>query len=207
MTNHLEGAGATLNRKSPRVTGFKCGGWRRPCRRMECNLCAEIRRQYFVEAGTFMVKKLGLLLHCTITLHHSEFDDPWLRLPTLSILLTDHLNKKIAPFIRTLALGRSRRTPHVHYLIRPSNAETLEALIREHFPDGSRAFIDSQPAYDVPGLLDYHFRQNFLPTATDPNRIKGLRLISGSRGVMTFGFPKAPHWKRLQAERENTSVV
>ncbi|MGE0525672.1 MAG: hypothetical protein AB7G93_11300 [Bdellovibrionales bacterium] len=149
-----------------------------------------------------MVKRLDLRLHCTITLHHSDFDDPWLRLPTLSSLLTDCLNKKIGPFIRTLALGRSKRTPHVHYLIRPSSAETLEALIREHFPDGSRAFIDSQPAYDVPSLLDYHFRQNFLPTATDPNRIKGLRLISGSRGEMTFGFPQSVHWKRLQSERD-----
>lgn len=111
-------------------------------------------------------------------------------------MMSERLTGRVGPFIRTLAIGLRKEAPHVHYLIRPDRAEMLEKLVKKYAPEGTRKFIDVEAAYDVSGLLDYFFQKNFLPSVTDPNRIKGVRLISGCRGI-TYGYPKKAHWVEL----------
>lgn len=186
-------AGATEN--TARIVR-KCREFR-PCKRTICWDCQERRRAYFVEAGTLLAEKKGLNLHVTVTWSLSSGDTPWEGLVDLSAVLSKRLTGRIGPFIRTLAIGK-RDAPHVHYLINADFKKRFYFLAKSNCPKGSRIFIDSELTYDVSGLLDYFFNRNFTPTVNDPRRVKGIRLLSGSREKMTYSYPRTKHWKQLK---------
>lgn len=206
-SNYLDNAGATsITARAGQSKAWKCGGQRRPCKRMECDGCAERRRLYFVESATILASRKMLDLHCTVTLPCSEYDDPWLKLSTLSTILSKRLTGKIGPFIRTLAIGEEKRAPHVHYLIRSDRSERLYAIMKTYAPKDTRIYVDTEVAFNIEALLDYFFKKNFLISINTPDRIKGIRLLSGSRGI-TYGYPKARHWKALEIQRNSIAKV
>lgn len=194
--NHFIGAGAT--EKSERIVQRCRKCW--PCKRTHCSGCQERRRHYFTEAASWFAKERGMNLHCTISWPLDDGTDPWHQLVYLSSMLSDHLTGRIGPFIRTLALGK-QDTPHVHYLINADFKERFYSLAKANSPLGSRVFIDHKLATDIESLLDYFFVKNFTPSVNDPRRIKGIRLLSGSRGEFTYSYPKARHWKQLEKIR------
>lgn len=196
-TDHFVGAGAT--EKTERIVRL-CREFR-PCKRTICEDCQERRRHYFTEAAGYFATERGLDLHCTISWPLDEGMDPWHQLVYLSSMLSTHLTGRIGSFIRTLAIGGKRDTPHVHFLINGDFKERFYQLAKTKSPDGSRIFIDSESVRNVRGLLDYFFVKNFTPSVNDPRRIKGIRLLSGSRGEFTYSYPKTRHWKQLQSVR------
>lgn len=198
VPSHLYGAGATENsaRKTVRCREF------RPCKRTECTPCQERRRGYFVEAGRLLAEEKGLNLHATISWPLTDNECSWERLLNLSSMLSRKLTGRIGPFIRTLAIGKSD-TPHVHYLINEDFKDRFYEIVKKNSPAGCRVFIDSELVKDVSGLLDYFFKMNFSPTVNDPRKVKGMRLISGSRGRITYSYPKTPHWKMLKELKES----
>ncbi len=194
--NHFIGAGAT--EKSERIVRRCREFW--PCKRTHCDSCQERRRHYFTEAAAWFAMARGMNLHCSISWPLDEGADPWHQIVYLSSMLSTHLTGRIGPFIRTLALGK-QDTPHVHYLINADFKDRFYQLAKENSPEGSRIFIDDELVKNVGGLLDYFFVKNFSPSVNDPRRIKGTRLLSGSRGEFTYSYPKTRHWKLLEKTR------
>ncbi len=193
-TDYFKEARATAIKLQNQHKQRRCGKWR-PCKRMECVGCVERRLDYFLRATTFLINKHGIDCHCTISLPLSENDDVWLRLQSLSAILTEKLTGRIGPFVRILALGKEKGTPHVHYLIQEKYFKAFESVAKKSSPKKTR--ISQKEIYGIHGLLEYLFISNFLPTDTHPDKIKGIRLISGSRGI-TYGYPRKKHWKHLE---------
>ncbi len=175
----------------------KCHYWR-PCKRKSCEQCMKRHRQYFVEMGEFYTIQRGLNLHATISwLKRNCNDDPHIMCVALAHNMSKALSGKIGPFIRVTGIGRKKGTPHLHYLVRYEVGELLKSRAEQHSPPGSIVWKDKKVVYDHRGILGYLFDQNFTLAALDPERIKGMRLISGSRG-MTYGYPRKKHWEALQ---------
>lgn len=192
--DHFIGAGATEN--SERIVR-RCREFM-PCKRTSCDECQERRRHYFTEAATAFAIERGMNLHCTISWPRGEGEDPWHQLVYLSSMLSKCLTGRVGPFIRTLALGRQEDTPHVHYLINADFKDRFYSLAKGNSPEGSKVFIDTELVKNIGNLLDYFFVKNFTPSVNDPRRIKGIRLLSGSRGKFTYSYPKTRHWKQLK---------
>lgn len=179
-----------------RKTVWRCTEYN-PCRRTDCAGCMERRRRYFVFMGVRHALNLDLNKHATITWPLHPGESAWERLLSLSEMIPKRLTGRIGPFMRVLAIGR-HEAPHVHYLIRSDFEQTFETLAKNHSPSGSRIFIDIEAIHDLEGLLNYLFTKNFGPTVNDPRKIKGMRIISGSRGGLTYSYPKKEHWMRYE---------
>lgn len=159
-----------------------------PCKQMTCKRCRPIRKCSFKQSAIPFS-----LLHSLNT----EVSITW-PLPTdadsvqaWSILTTQfsRLNKKSlgkhGKFIRVIALGRKKGSPHVHYLINESKQKVLRKVAKELNPN---CIFHSARVNSLDCFLGYLFDQNFIPTHNHPNRPKRIRVISSSRGCRT-GFP------------------
>ncbi|PIU01288.1 MAG: hypothetical protein COT74_01945 [Bdellovibrionales bacterium CG10_big_fil_rev_8_21_14_0_10_45_34] len=204
--DHSDRAGATVitARSGQKVRIWKCGGAYRPCKRLECEGCEDRRKSYFVEAATLLALSRGMIFHCTISLI-GDPSDAWYRLLTLSSGLSKYLTGKIGPFIRCLSVDPESSTPHVHYLIPGDKLQIFQRLCKKYLPPEQRVFVARSVAYDVEGLLEY-FWSNFMDAMTDPQRIKGLRLLSGTRGI-TYGYPRKRHYLALQEMKQEQREV
>lgn len=169
-----------------------------PCRRTDCDSCMERRRQYYVCMGARHARSLGLDKHVTLSWLLGPGEIAWERLVTMSSMIPKRLTGRIGPFMRVLAIGDAD-TPHVHYLIRSEFEHRFILLAREHSPNQARTRIGCpKEIYDMEGILDYFFVKNFAPTAIDPRKVKGTRLLSGTRGDLTYGYPRSQHWNRYE---------
>ena len=93
-------------------------------------------------------------------------------------------------FVRSLGIGHSERTPHIHYLVAHDAALFLREMARRVGPPETLIYPKVlKVAPDVGELLGYFFDRNFLPSYLDLDRPKGIRILSGSRGI-SYGFPK-----------------
>lgn len=160
----------------------------RNCKRMSCRKCAKLRRDYFIKCGLLCGTQWALDSFVTVSWKWSDdSDNSW----CIAINNMDKLSKKmnsnrIRPYIRVLAVGK-KNCPHVHFSISKSHSQKLAAVVTQIWK--KRAVnIQIQPIQDLEGLMGYFFDQNYLVSQLDPNRVKGIRLITASR-PMPYGFP------------------
>lgn len=190
--DHLYSEQSTTNMRHK--SAWRCAEFH-PCKRTECSSCMERRRQYFVFMAKQYSIEVGLNRHATVTWPLSKSDDAWNRLQSLSKMLPQRVTGRIGPFIRVLAIGLKSDAPHTHYMIRSDSEDVFKKIIKKYSPHGSRVSLKTEFIYDVENLLNYLYEINFMPTASDPRRIKGMRLISGSRGKFTYSYPNSVQWK------------
>lgn len=200
--------GDTLNSKKKKETIFCTLSY--PCKRMTCSSCVSIRRNYFIKHSFQFSKDNDLNCHLVVNWSCKDTDDVWQVVLKDIPIFTKLLSGRIGPYIRTLGLGESHN-PHIHFLLRrekvslirriakifykkyPNKKFTVEEVTNDKFSikeDRCRAITVVEK--NAPGpheLLGYFFDQNFLPLFNHLARPKGLRIISGSRGV-SYGFPK-----------------
>jgi len=102
-----------------------------------------------------------------------------------SILSKKMSGIKARPFIRVVAIGK-KNCPHMHIICGANTMTKIEKICSKIW--ANQYEIVSNDIYNIDGLLGYFFDQNFYPTYFHPDRIKGIRLITGSR-PMRCGFP------------------
>ncbi len=179
--------------------------FQRPCKRHNCDQCQPKRRQYITVVGAHVARLRGLNFHCGITTtvgpQGRDDRDPWQVANTLATNVSRTLRGRIGPFIRVAAVSYKAQYsfPHLHFIIqRPVTEKFLYLLRRKFGKKRMHVWADPNPTYDIEGLLGYLFDQNYLPAVSDPNRIKGRRVWSGSRGLC-YGYPNKHELKRLHA--------
>ncbi len=159
----------------------------RPCKSMRCSRCQAKRRSLWIAKGVAYAHKHGLYFSATVAWPLGEGESSWWKLLALTSELSKRLSgRKLGKYIRSLGVG-ARGCPHIHYLASYEGAQKIRIAAR----------IRKLPKPDVcieqvdPGRwLGYLFDQNFLPAFLDPERPKGVRILSASRG-MPCGFPTA----------------
>lgn len=183
---HLRKTGVTLN--SRRV--IRCDeDWH--CRRMSCGACVFRRRNSFVREGTRFASYYGMNQHVVVSWPLKAGEDAWPKLLGLSSRLSKAASGQIGKYIRSLGIGAKNRTPHVHYLVSNEGADNLEGIARYLGPSELLVFRERLANdFQTETMLGYFYDRNFLPTYNDPERPRGIRILSGSRG-MRYGFPPA----------------
>lgn len=186
IPTHLRKVGTTINSKT---WGVRCDeDW--PCKRMSCQSCAYRRRNAFVREGHRFSERHDLHFHFVVSWPLQPYEDAWGKLLTQSSILSKAASPKVGKFVRSLGIGHSDRTPHIHYLVSQDAALFLRETARRVGPPETLIYPKVlKVAPDVGELLGYFFDRNFLPTYLDLDRPKGIRILSGYRG-MSYGFPK-----------------
>lgn len=188
MSELITVAKHSLNSRSK----FKCTkSW--PCKRMSCLYCHYRRRWFFVERGLLHAQQKKLNTHVIVTWPKEELQDAWDTVINNTRVLSKTLSGcKAGPFIRVISTGSRSKTPHVHYLVNERTASLIKRIVHKTWLPLKRArrrvIVKIDNTYKVKGLLGYFFDQNFIPACLDPNRIKGIRILSASRPMRTC-FP------------------
>jgi hypothetical protein len=181
----------SLNSTKKKVKCTK--GWY--CKRMVCDRCFRHRRDFFVERGAIHAREKGLSKLVTVAWLRQGPSDPWMRLTSLSSSLSKTLSgMRAGPFIRVLSLGERKGTPHIHYFVGDKTAGLIRAVARRKW--SGKVQVQIKDAHNTGGLLGYFFDRNFRPSYLDPDRIKGIRLLSASRPMRT-GFPTRQQSREL----------
>lgn len=182
----------TLNSRKLKI---KCNPPSFHCRRVECSYCKEIKKLWIVFNGAKLAWKNNLKVHCVVSFNwqdeikRGQFNTETDQFQTL-VAKTGVLSKKMSglkakPFIRVMAIGESG-CPHIHFIVSEQTFIKIDRICNKLWPQKHtiRAFEISH----VRPLLSYFFDRNYIPTFYHPNRIKGVRLFTGSR-PMKCGFP------------------
>lgn len=182
---HLRRTGVTLN--SGRV--IRCDeDWH--CRRMSCGSCVLRRRNSFIHEGVRQASYYGMDHHVVVSWPLQPHDHVWSKLFNQSSLLSKAASGRIGKYIRCLEIGVRARTPHVHYLVSSVGAEVLYHFAHQNGPSEKMVFREGlRDSLQLAAVLGYFYDRNFVPTYHEPDRPKGIRILSGSRG-MRYGFPK-----------------
>lgn len=166
------------------------------CKKMTCPRCRELRRDFFVKSGVEYAEQTQLDRHLVITFKIQSYADQWAWLSNNVRQLSKKMSgARVGPYIRVMSVGK-KNCPHIHFLIGEKSLNKIVHILKMRFVNNIFDFhIKSVTSCD--GLLGYFFDKNFIVSSHDPNRIKGLRLISASR-PMPCGFPT---YKRIQQMR------
>jgi hypothetical protein len=158
---------------------------------MICLSCRKWRRNHFLAEGSRFAEEKQLSRHVTIKWRRTNSIEAWGRVLSSTSTLTRAMSgAKAGPYIRVIDLGENgRTTPHVHFLVGEQTAITAIRIARKKFSDRKAVNIRNDKVYELRGLLGYFFDKNAVPSFLDPNRVKGVRILSASRG-MRCGFPK-----------------
>lgn len=158
------------------------------CKRMTCQSCKSTRREYFVNCGLLFGKQWQLDTFVTISWKWIDgWENSWYVAINNMDKLSKNLNsKRIRPYIRVLAVG-SKNCPHVHFSLTKTHLQKLIKVVAQVW---RREEVDIQikPIHNLKKLMGYFFDQNYLVSQLDPDRTKGVRLITASR-PMPCGFP------------------
>jgi len=189
--DHLIHPGISLN---PTKRKARClPNWR--CKRVaQCELCARIRRTYFISTATEFCRRWALDAFATVSWPLSRNEEPWSKLRLCCGRLSRGGLYRIGKYVRVIAIGKSE-TPHVHLLIRREASTKLRHIARRKGPPETRIAI--LPIDDVGGLLGYLFDQNGLPAMRRTDRPRRIRILSGSRGLR-LGFPTKTQVSKLK---------
>lgn len=181
----------TIYLAKPKV---KCSA-SRPCKRMRCSHCITVRRRYFIEEGYYHAKLKKLNTHLVIS--WTKSDEPWMRLySNMSKLSRLMSGRNVGAYIRVTSVGPNG-CPHVHFLVNGASSKKINSLTKKAWPK-KLSDLYEEAISDTETLLGYFFDRNFLPSYNDPNRIKGIRLVSASR-PMRCGFPKSNFSKNIKS--------
>jgi hypothetical protein len=173
---HLRSTGVTLN--SRRV--IRCDeDWH--CRRMSCGACVQRRRNCFIHEGARQASYHGMYHHVVVSWPLQAHDHVWSKLLNQSSLLSKAASGRVGKYIRSLGIGAKARTPHVHYLVTREGAEVLYHFARQSGPPETLIFREGlNDGLQLVAVLGYFYDQNVVPTYNDPDRPKGIRILSGS---------------------------
>jgi hypothetical protein len=192
--NHLRRNGSTLNLpKTSSEDQFKCSEFR-PCKRLHCVSCQHRRREYFITVGA-RICRAGNLSRIVVVAWKNPgaqyafqvLSEQWQR-------LSKRTRGQMGKFIRVLALGEDANTPHCHVILGDAAAKLLLQKAKKLWPD---IRVANDEVFDIENALGYIFDNNYLPTVLRVDRPKGLRILSGSRG-MKYGYPKPKDWEAFQ---------
>lgn len=193
--DHLRRNGSTPKGR-PRAP-YMCSIYR-ACRRMTCVACVYRRREYFVEGAILMIKAGHLYRHIVISWPRKG-DCQWAVLRRSMQALGKAIKGRLGLHIRVAAIGIKDGRPHVHIIAHERVTTLILSAAKRTCPSGLRTHVSI--ITDPEGLLRYFFEVNFLPTFLLPDRPRGIRLLSGSRGYLSFGYPRKAAWAALKVPR------
>lgn len=157
------------------------------CKKMTCERCIARRRDFFVKWGSYHADNNNLNTHLTLSFGCTKYDDPWLKIHSCSSTLSKKMSGiKAGPFIRVYGVG-PKGGPHIHFLVNDKSIGKIIKIFKSDFSNKNNDALYT-PAPCPEGLLGYFFDKNFVTSYSDPNRVKGMRLISASR-PMPCCFP------------------
>lgn len=197
---NLKHSGESLNSRKSKIICTP----RRRCKRMACDTCKEIRRNYFVTSGLQFAITNNMNTHLVLSWGKKRKGCNWLYLlSNISRLSTRVAGVKIRPYIRVISIG-PEGCPHVHLLTTFEAASRITALARKLWGRKIKSFSKELNRIDpdAANVLGYFFDMNFIPSFFDETRIKGIRLISATR-PMRCGFPS----KRSDQQASNQQIA
>ena len=156
---------------------------------MTCQNCKIRRRNFFISRGFQHAVDKGLIFHVIVSwINFKETDDRWLKLIINSRTLSKTLSgAKMGAYIRVISLGKRSSTPHAHYLVNKETANLIQRVAHKKWSQ-DKVRVHIRQIIKIHPLLGYLYDNNFIPSQNDPERIKGIRLLSASR-PMKVGFP------------------
>ena len=156
------------------------------CKRIWCDRCKNIRREYWIESGTIHCSDRGKLAHVVIP--WGEGARNWNTLAGSHQVLRDRLPRRHWSFFMYChGMGKKEDHPHTHYILKESSSEALLQYASKFGAKFARKHITS--IYQVPELLGYLYDKNVVPSLMAKTRPKGMNTIGGTRGI-SYGFPK-----------------
>jgi len=182
----------TLNSRTKKV---RCSPPHFHCKRIDCETCMILRRDWIVKNGVELAMQNDLNVQLIVAFpwwpkirrkgHETDVDSLQKLISNASILAKKMSGVKARPYIRFIAIGK-KGCPHFHFIVSNKTADKIEKICKKIW--SSKVVIEKSSIYNVKELLGYFFDQNFYPTYFHPDKVKGTRLISGSR-PMKCGFP------------------
>ncbi len=192
MTPVYLNKGYTLNSRNKKI---RCSPPNFYCKRIECETCMNLRRDWIVWNGCELAKKNNLNIQMVVSFNWwvkiqrkdevTDVDNLQRLIANASTLAKKMSGVKARPYIRFIAIGK-KGCPHFHFILSKSTADKIEKISKKIWMN--KAVIETSAVYDVKNFLGYLVDQNFFPTYFHPSKIKGTRLISASR-PMKCGFP------------------
>lgn len=169
----------------PLTTSTRCY-LARPCRRItKCRSCKNLRRKFFIkEAKRFCITN-NLLLHAVITWKRSNSECPWSTLRRSVRELYIGRTIRSEKYIRVAAIGEKTEAAHIHLLLNERGKRLLKNRAKR-LTKNCRFHVKA--VHNLTKLLGYLYDQNFILSSQMSSKPKGIRLISGSRGI-SYGFP------------------
>lgn len=162
-----------------------------PCKRSDCPYCYEVRRKYIFGTGIFLVEALPDLCHVTIS-WSSQSLNWWQGLKKRNLAVSHRLSVEKFFYISVIAFGESCFTPHTH-MVTTSRRFNRLAEIFHRIDRASTVSAPQQIA--TASLFTYLFDKNLYQSLSDQTRPRGMRVISGSRGLC-LGFPNHEVYQR-----------
>lgn len=173
---------------------------RRPCKRTDCSNCNRRRREYFIDRASIDIRKEQLLWHVVVNfpnnIEHNH--DCWFHFRKTSRDFSKAISGRVGPFIRTFGIGEKAQNGHVHFFVNKSAIVLMRRTGKNLGLSSSNITGRRVHELEVRTLLSYFYDRNFLVVSNHPEKIKGLRVMSGSRSGMSYGYPSKKHYEELK---------
>lgn len=187
VETYLDHPGVSLNSRKKKI---KCTDTR-PCKRIiNCEVCRNIRRNYFISQGERFLHKHSMNSFVTVAWPLKDGEDLWSKLWSYIDRLAIGRSIKLSKYIRVIGIGEQNETPHLHFILQNNVGEKVRERVHKLWQ--SNRLVQIKDVTDPRNLLGYLFDKNFMVVFSRPDRPKRIRILSGSRG-MSYGFPKYSH--------------
>lgn len=173
----------------------------RPCKLTSCKTCVWKRRNYFIDSAILEIERNNLFWEVILNFPSNEENgwNAWFHFRVTFRNLSKSMSRGIGPFIRTLGIGKNLGNGHVHFLVSKESALFIRRVAKAKGISSNNIIFKHIPSLrDARNVLGYLYDQNFLVVSNHPEKIKGLRVITGSRFGFSYGYPSRKNNEELK---------